>query len=87
MIVCDSVAACEFEAGDFREALDQHVFFWKNAVELGDIVAGKVVNHNQPRELTVFKSVGLAIEDVAVAYEVVRLAKEQGIGRLLNPSA
>jgi len=87
LVVCDSVAACELEAGDFREALAQQVFSWKNAVELGDIVAGKVANHNQSRELTVFKSVGLAIEDVAVAYEAVQLAKEQGIGRLLNPVA
>lgn len=82
LVVCDSVAACELEAGDFREALDQGVFAWDRAVELGDIVVGKVPNLDQPRELTIFKSVGLAIEDVAVAHEAVRLAKEQGIGQL-----
>jgi ornithine cyclodeaminase/alanine dehydrogenase-like protein (mu-crystallin family) len=86
LVVCDSVAACELEAGDFREALAQQVFSWDRAVELGDIVAGKMANLNQPRELTIFKSVGLAIEDVAVAHEVVRLAKEQGVGRLLSSS-
>jgi ornithine cyclodeaminase/alanine dehydrogenase len=83
LVVCDSVAACELEAGDFREALDQGLFAWDSAVELGDIVAGKQPNLNQPRELTIFKSVGLAIEDVAVAHETVRLAKERGLGRNL----
>ncbi len=83
LVVCDSVAACELEAGDFHAALQQSVFSWDCAVELGDITAGKISNLNRPRELTIFKSVGLAIEDVAVAFEAVRLAKEQGLGRLL----
>lgn len=83
LVVCDSVPACELEAGDFREALEQGVFAWGRVVELGDIVAGKVPNLNQSRELTIFKSVGLAIEDVVVAYETVRLAKGQGHGNLL----
>lgn len=83
LVVCDSVAACELEAGDFREALAQGVFTWASAVEFGDIVAGKVANLDQPRELTIFKSVGLAIEDVAVAFEVVRLAREQGMGKIM----
>lgn len=84
LVVCDSVAACELEAGDFREALAQGVFAWDRAVELSDIVAGKIANLNQPRELTIFKSVGLAIEDIAVAVETVRLAKEQKLGRMIN---
>jgi alanine dehydrogenase len=84
LVVCDSVAACELEAGDFREALEQGVFAWDRAVELGGIVAGKISDLERPRELTIFKSVGLAIEDVAVAFEAVRLAKEQKIGSLMN---
>jgi len=87
LVVCDSVAACDLAAGDFRDALGQGVFSWDRAVELGDIVAGKVPNLDRPRELTIFKSVGLAIEDVAVAHEAVRLAKEQGLGKLLTPGS
>ncbi len=86
LVVCDSVAACELEAGDFREALETAVFAWDRAIELADVVAGKVANLDQPRELTVFKSVGLALEDVAVAAETVRLAKEQGLGRMMITS-
>jgi ornithine cyclodeaminase/alanine dehydrogenase-like protein (mu-crystallin family) len=81
LVVCDSIAACELEAGDFREALETGVFAWDRAIELADVVAGKVANLDQPRELTIFKSVGLAIEDIAVAAETVRLAKEQGLGK------
>jgi ornithine cyclodeaminase/alanine dehydrogenase len=85
LVVCDSVAACELEAGDFREALETGVFTWDRAIELADVVAGKVANLNQSRELTIFKSVGLAIEDIAVAAETVRLAKEQGLGKNFSP--
>ena len=85
LIVCDSVAACELEAGDFREAIESGVFSWDRATELADVVAGKVENLDQPRELTIFKSVGLAIEDLAVAAETVRLAKEQGLGIIYSP--
>jgi alanine dehydrogenase len=85
LVVCDSVAACELEAGDFCEALDQGAFSWNKAVELSDVVAGKVDELKKPRALTIFKSVGLAIEDVAVAYELLQLAKQQEIGKTFDP--
>jgi alanine dehydrogenase len=41
-IVCDSITACQHEAGDFVDAIKQKVFNWNDAVELSDLVAGKV---------------------------------------------
>ena len=40
-IVCDSVKACQAEAGDFAEALEKGIFDWSRAVDLCDVIAGK----------------------------------------------
>jgi ornithine cyclodeaminase/alanine dehydrogenase-like protein (mu-crystallin family) len=82
-IVCDSIAACQNEAGDFREAMQCGVFDWTRAAELADVVAGKAVGRNNPQSVTLFKSVGLAIEDVALGGKLLELARASGAGTWL----
>jgi alanine dehydrogenase len=82
-IVCDSVAACRHEAGDFADALEKGIFDWSRAVDLADVVVGRAVGRTRNGGVAIFKSVGLAIEDVAMATRLVQLAKEQGRGVML----
>jgi len=70
LVVCDSVAACQEEAGDFVPALQSGRFDWSQARELGEVVAGKVAGR-RPESLVLFKSVGLALEDVALAHHLL----------------
>lgn len=79
-IVCDSVEACRQEAGDFVDARQKGIFDWPRAVELADVVAGRAVGRSRPESLTLFKSVGLALEDVALGGKLLELARAQGIG-------
>jgi ornithine cyclodeaminase/alanine dehydrogenase-like protein (mu-crystallin family) len=79
-IVCDSIAACRNEAGDFVDALEKGIFQWDRAVELADVVAGRAVGRSRLESVVVFKSVGLAIEDVAVGARVLECARAQGVG-------
>ena len=51
---------------------------------LGRIVAGQVPGRTRDEEVTLFKSTGLAIEDVAVAAVVYDLAVEQNVGEPLT---
>ena len=48
--------------------------------EIGDILIGKIKGRESDSEITMFKSLGLAIEDVAAAYHVYKKAKERGVG-------
>ena len=48
--------------------------------ELGEIVCGKKRGRETDSEITVFKSVGLAIQDAATAKLVYDKAREQNIG-------
>ena len=84
-IVCDSIEACRNEAGDFVDALEKGVFDWSRAVELADVVAGQAVGRSTRSSVTLFKSVGLAIEDVALAGKLVDLARAQNAGAELGP--
>ncbi|HXW94773.1 MAG TPA: ornithine cyclodeaminase family protein [Nitrososphaerales archaeon] len=62
-VAVDDIAQAKVEYGDLIQAVKKGVFSWKSAVELGTIVAGKV----KPEGRTLFKSGGVALEDVAVA--------------------
>jgi ornithine cyclodeaminase/alanine dehydrogenase-like protein (mu-crystallin family) len=48
--------------------------------ELGEVLTGQAAGRTGAAEITVFKSLGLAVEDLAAAVHVTRLAAERGAG-------
>jgi ornithine cyclodeaminase/alanine dehydrogenase-like protein (mu-crystallin family) len=72
----DSRAAAIVESGDVVLG----GFASQIAGELGELVAGKVEGRRSPREVTIFKSLGLAVEDVVAAELIYRRAVEHGVG-------
>jgi ornithine cyclodeaminase/alanine dehydrogenase len=80
-LVGDSREACLRESGDIilplREGLIGEEHF---QAELGEIVIGRKPGRLSEREITVFKSNGLAIQDAAAAGLVYRKALEAGVG-------
>ena len=71
-IACDSIDQCRLEAGDFVPALQAGVFDWSRATELRDVLAGTQPGRTSPEQITLFKSVGLGLEDVAAAAVVLK---------------
>ena len=49
-------------------------------VELGEIVAGAATGRSSPEEVTLYKSVGVAVQDLAAAALVLAAARERGAG-------
>ena len=82
-IVVDNKEQARLEAGDFVAALEQGALNWENVHELAEVVANNRVGRPRAESITLFKSVGLAIEDIAVAAQVYREAQAQGVGRPL----
>lgn len=81
----DSRAAALVESGDVVMGIKDGRFAASHIVaELGELVAGKVKGRRSPREVTIFKSLGLAIEDIMTAELVYRRAVEQGVGSELE---
>jgi len=82
LVCCDSRDQCRLEAGDFVASLEQGILAWEDIGELADIVTGEL-SRPDSRSITIFKSVGLGIEDVALGSLIVQRAREQGIGQQL----
>jgi alanine dehydrogenase len=80
-IICvDSREQSKMEAGDLIHALGGDLAGWASIVELADLVAGRVVARADARQITLFKSNGIAIEDVVTAAKVYEQAIARGIG-------
>ena len=69
------------ESGDFLVAAAELGFGPEHIVaELGELLIGDAVGRRTDEELTVFKSMGLASEDLAAALLIVARARERGLG-------
>lgn len=80
-VVVDSKDQARLEAGDFVQALEEGSLHWSNIRELGQVVVGRYAGRSRPQDVTLFKSLGIAIEDVAVAAKVVERARDAGLGQ------
>ncbi len=79
--VADSAEACLSEAGDLMIPIDEGAITADHIhAELGELILGRKPGRESAEEITLFKSVGLAIQDVATAKLVYDKAVEAGIG-------
>ncbi|RMF64616.1 MAG: ornithine cyclodeaminase family protein [Calditrichaeota bacterium] len=80
-VVVDQRAACLSEAGDLLIPLnaghldENHIY-----AEIGEIAAGQKPGRQQGDEITLFKSVGNAVQDLAAAGEILKNAGKLGLG-------
>jgi len=84
LICIDSRDQGKLEAGDFSAALDQRVIDWYDIQDLGCIVANRIPGRESPEDVTLFKSLGIGLEDIAVGAVVFELAKQAGLGKWLD---
>lgn len=81
-VFVDSRAGALAEAGDLVMPIREGRFGPEHIVaELGEVVAGRAPGRTSHREVTLFKSLGMAVEDVAAAELVYRRACQRGVGR------
>ncbi len=81
LIVVDSVEQSKLEAGDLIQAFGPEAARWSAVRELAEIVSGKAPGRVGARAITLFKSNGIAIWDVAVAARIYELAERRQIGQ------
>lgn len=81
LTVVDSKDQAKVEAGDFVKALDEAVLRWADIQELAPLMVGRFPGRQSQKDVTIFKSLGLGIEDIALGVRVVEMARKQGLGR------
>jgi len=81
-LFCDSRESLRNEAGEFQLAIAEGLIAGEEHVraELGEVLAGTAPGRRDAGELTLFRSLGLAIEDLAAAEHAVAVATQRGIG-------
>ena len=81
-IIVDTKEGVFGEAGDAVAARD--VIREESVHDLATLVAGKAPGRTSDQDITLFKSVGTGIQDIALAAVIYRRAVEAGLGRELG---
>lgn len=78
----DSRAGALTEAGDVVMPMAEGAFDAGHILgELGEVLAGRIAGRRTAADVTIFKSLGMAVEDVAAAHLAYEKAAERGLGR------
>ena len=81
-VFVDSRTGALAEAGDLLIPIAEGAITETHiAGEIGELAAGRIDGRRSPDEITIFKSLGMAVEDVAAAHLVVERAQARGLGR------
>ena len=83
VVVVDDLEQARAECGDLIWPEARGTFRWDMAHQLQDVVAGRVTGRPTGQSITLFESMGVALEDIAAAQLVYHKAVEQGIGQEL----
>ena len=73
--------ACLAEAGDYIIPINEGVIRENDIISIGEIINGNISGRTSDSEITVFKSVGISAQDVAVGKLVYDRALKEGIGQ------
>jgi alanine dehydrogenase len=89
IVAVDSKEQAQMEAGDLIEAFKDRAgkedgSGWGRVCELAEIVSGKLPGRSGTEQITLFKSIGIASWDIAVASRVFERAEHQGLGRHIS---
>jgi ornithine cyclodeaminase/alanine dehydrogenase-like protein (mu-crystallin family) len=82
-LVVDSIDQARLEAGEFLAPIEGGGRRWQDFIELRQLF-GDHPGRRSPAEITLFKSLGIALEDVAIGKLIYERALERGLGRPLR---
>ncbi len=80
VVVVDSRPSAQKEAGDLLPALEKGRLHVGALTELGEVIAGTRAGRTTPEQITLFESQGMAMQDLVIAAELVKLARARGMG-------
>ncbi|KAG1135667.1 hypothetical protein G6F37_012644 [Rhizopus arrhizus] len=78
LIVVDSIDACSLEAGELIKSSQP-----QDWLEIGQVAINKINVEQSRNKITLFKSVGISVQDSAISGLIVKLAKENKEGTIV----
>jgi ornithine cyclodeaminase/alanine dehydrogenase-like protein (mu-crystallin family) len=84
-VFLDQAEPCLKESGDLIKPITEGIINESHiAGEIGDFLLDRIVGRESENQITLFKSVGVAIQDYAVATDIYNYSLEQGFGLDIN---
>ena len=84
-VYVDKIESCFKESGDFIKPIAEGIIQKSNIIgEIGDFCLNKIKGRELENETTVFKSVGIAIQDYTVATDIYNNSLENSFGHDIN---
>ena len=83
LIFVDDRAQSRIESGELMMTAGRGLVLWEQMRELWEVVSGQTPGRHRPEDVTLFKSLGMALWDIAAAKAVYDRAVEEGVGREL----
>jgi ornithine cyclodeaminase/alanine dehydrogenase len=83
VLATDDKEQAQIEAAEFLDLVGERRLAWDAVHELGDLVTGVVPGRHAASDVTLFKSLGVSLEDIAFADMIYRRALERGVGPAL----
>ena len=84
LIVVDDLQQTRIESGELMVPASTGVVMWEQVRELWQVVGGEVPGRTGPDDITLFKSLGMALWDVVAAKAVYQKAVARGVGTTLD---
>ncbi|CAN0349083.1 unnamed protein product [Discosporangium mesarthrocarpum] len=81
LVAVDDPEQARIESGELAAAVEAGAIEWDAVVPFGDIVTGRHAGRGDGTGITVFKSLGIGLEDIAMAKMVYERALSVGAGR------
>lgn len=80
VITVDARGTARKECGDLLPAVEKGVLHWASLVEIGEVIAGRATGRTSTRQITLYESHGMGLQDLYVGAGVLALARERGVG-------
>ncbi|MBI2509635.1 MAG: ornithine cyclodeaminase family protein [Betaproteobacteria bacterium] len=80
VITVDGRGTARNECGDLLPAVEKGWLRWDTLTEIGEVIAGKAPGRTSAKQITLYESHGMGLQDLWVGAKVLELARGRGVG-------
>ena len=80
VVTVDGRGTARNESGDLLPAVESGWFRWETLTEIGEVIAKKAPGRTSPKQITLYESHGMGLQDLWVGAKMLALARERNVG-------
>jgi ornithine cyclodeaminase len=81
VVTVDGRGTARNESGDLLPAVEKGWLRWDSLAEIGEVITGRAPGRSSDRQITLYESHGMGLQDVYVGAKILELARARGIGQ------